>query len=430
MGYRTATFGKILKQHIYTPLYKNAYYLMASYGVTSTLGFVFWIVAARFYTTEAMGLASAIISSLGLIANVSELGLGIGLIRFLPGAGKNSNSMINTCFTLYGLVSIMIALIFLAGLNLWSPALLPVRQNVVLFITFTAFAIIWTLNDNVGTVFLAKRVTKFQFIQDFLSSLLKLALVIPFAFLFSSAFGILASMGLATFFALLVATVWLLPRVQEGYIPFPMMQRKVLEVIGRYSIGNYIARVFLRTPPMVLPLIVINILGSQMNAYFYIAWLIAMALMVIPNSISNSLFAEGSTKEESLRANAIKSLKLIFLLLPPVIVVIWAAADKVLLLFGKEYSQNGVLLLRITVLSSIPWSINYLYITIGRVRKNIRNLIKVSLVLTCLVLGLSYFLILKMGLVGVGIGYLAGQSIVAVVIALHLSWRYYSPAKV
>jgi O-antigen/teichoic acid export membrane protein len=232
------------------------------------------------------------------------------------------------------------------------------------------------------------------------------------------------------FFVLLLVTFGILPRVQQGYFPFPAMEKKVLNEIGLYSACNYISRVFLRMPPLVLPLIVINILGSQMNAYFYIAWLIAMSLTIIPNSISNSLFAEGSTKEESLRANVIRSLKLIFLLSLPVIVVIWVLADKILLLFGQEYSHNGALLLRITVLSSIPWSINYLYITIGRVRKNISSLIKVSVALTCLTLGLSYFLILKMGLVGVGIGYLAGQSIVAGAIAIYLLWRYYSPAKV
>jgi len=63
--------------------YRNAVYLMLSSGVTAALGFVFWILAARFYSASDVGLASAIISAAGLLALLSTLGLNYGLIRFL-----------------------------------------------------------------------------------------------------------------------------------------------------------------------------------------------------------------------------------------------------------------------------------------------------------------------------------------------------------
>ena len=54
-----ATSREKLKQLIHAPLYANAIYLMATSASTAVLGFVFWILVARFYTPEAVGLGSA-----------------------------------------------------------------------------------------------------------------------------------------------------------------------------------------------------------------------------------------------------------------------------------------------------------------------------------------------------------------------------------
>ena len=420
---------KELKQHLKDPLFKNSYFLMASTAVTSVFGFIFWILAARFYETSDVGLASAIIAALGLLAIFSNLGLGIGLIRFLPGAKGKGNSMINTCFTLSGLASMVFALIFLAGLEFWSPALLPVLQHPTFFASFILFAIVWALNPLISCTFLAKRSTEYTFIQNALASFLKLVLIIPFAVFFNSAFGIFASAGMAMSVALLIAIFWFLPKIQQGYFPLCIVRKGVLNEISHYSGGNYIARIFLESTSLILPLMVINILGAEMSAYFYIAWSVTAIITVIPTSIFNSLFAEGSNDEETLLANTKKSLKLLLLLLLPAILILLVIADKVLLLFGQAYSQNGALLLRIIAVSIIPYSINYLYITIARVKMDISGVIKVSVAITCLTLGLCYFLMLNMGLPGIGLGWLAGQSIVATPIALHLLWRYYSLPK-
>jgi len=67
-------------------LYRNAAYLLMTSGTNSLAGFVFWAMAARLYPAEGVGLASAAISAMGLLALLSTLGMDYGLIRFLPGA--------------------------------------------------------------------------------------------------------------------------------------------------------------------------------------------------------------------------------------------------------------------------------------------------------------------------------------------------------
>jgi hypothetical protein len=44
------------------------YCLVLTQGVTSLFGFIFWIVAARFYTAEEVGLAGAVIPAISLLA--------------------------------------------------------------------------------------------------------------------------------------------------------------------------------------------------------------------------------------------------------------------------------------------------------------------------------------------------------------------------
>ena len=64
-----------------------------------------------------------------LISSFSILGLGNGLIRYLP-TSERKNKKINTSFTLVGLTSMFISIFFLVFLKTFSPRLLFVRENI------------------------------------------------------------------------------------------------------------------------------------------------------------------------------------------------------------------------------------------------------------------------------------------------------------
>ena len=88
-----------LKKHLSDPLFKNAYFLMFSSLTSAGSGFFFWLIAARFYSTADIGLASAIISAMGLISMLSLLGFDISLVRFLP-EREDKQELINSCLTI------------------------------------------------------------------------------------------------------------------------------------------------------------------------------------------------------------------------------------------------------------------------------------------------------------------------------------------
>lgn len=116
-------------------LYRNSIYLMLSTGVMAFFGFFFWIINTRLFTPEQVGIGTTLISVVALISSFSLLGLGNGIIRYLPTSDRKNNK-INTVYTLVGLISIIISLIYLYYIKTFSPALLFVRENTLFSLLF------------------------------------------------------------------------------------------------------------------------------------------------------------------------------------------------------------------------------------------------------------------------------------------------------
>lgn len=412
-----------MKQQIREPLYRNSLFLMTSPMLTSGLGFFFWMVVARFYTKEEVGLGASIISAMFLLALLSTLGLGITLIRFLPKAEKPVE-MINSCFTLTGTVALALAAIFITGLNVWSPALGFIREELIFSLAFALFVLLWTLSELTDNIFIARRRAEFVLSKNTIFSLLKIPLPIPLV-LFFHAFGIVGSWGIAMGVALAISLFLFLPRAQNRYNAAPKLNLGIVKDIWRYSAGNYFASLFAAAPPLVLPIMIVNLLGAVQNAYFYVAWMIASLLFAIPGAVSQSLFAEGSHFEDELPDNVSRSFIFVFVLLFPAIILLFLLAKWLLLLFGASYSANAIVLLRLLAFSSVFVAINSVYQSILRVRGRIRELVAICAFIAISVLVGSYIITPTTGIAGIGYVWIAAQGLVSlyVIFAMRLSYR-------
>ncbi len=403
--------------------YSNAVYLMIATAATALLGFVFWIIVARFYSPEDVGLAAATIAATGLVVSFSRLGLEMGLVRFLHQTGEDASSMINTVFTIGILTSFTAALIFVVGLGFWSPALLFIRENPIYLAAFVVFTGASTLSTFADHAFIAERRAGFALARGLIFSLLKLPLPILLAAFFHS-FGIFASWGISLVVALLLSIFLFLPRVQPGYRFFFTIRRRVVNDMLHFSFANYLSGFFWGAPGVVFPIMVVNLLGAELNAYFYIAWAVGGVLTMIPTAVSTSLFAEGSYDEEKLGTNIRRSLKMVLIILVPAVILILVIADKLLLFFGNPYSENGTTLLRILALSTLPLAINIIYLGIKRVQKKLKLIVGLTAFIAVVTLGLVYLLLPLMGINGAGIAWLASQGIVALIIVASLFRRW------
>ena len=110
-----------------------------------------------------------------------------------------------------------------------------------------------------------------------------------------------------------------------------------------------------------------------------------------------------------------------FALLIPISIILLAIPGVILSLFGPIYAEQGSSLLQILTLSIIPWGIIYLFISVERLKKSVKSIMYITFVSAFLSIGLSYLLIKIWGLIGLGIGYLTGQLIAAMIAIIYLS---------
>ena len=396
-------------------LYGNAFYLMLNSVATSLLGFVFWNVMARFFPPAQVGIGSALVAASMLVGTLANLGLGAALIRFLPEAGEKRTQLINASFTLSGILAVGGSLIYLAGAGHWSPALVFVRDNTWLlafFVLFTAAAALSTLADQ---ALVAGRSTRYVFWKNTIISLLKLPLpVLVLARL--NGYGIFAGTGVAVAAGVLLAWFMFLPSVYPGYCPRPAWVGGAVKQMLPYSFANYLANLLNSAPGFVYPLMVLNTLGPEKSAYFYIAWMMTMVLAVIPGGMAQSLFAEGSHEQQKLAQNGRRALALSLLLSLPAVGAMVVLGGWLLHFFGPAYAQNGAGAVRYLALAVIPQCVNVLFITVNQVKKRVYLIVIQTSVLSFISLGAGWWLLGRFGLNGIGSAYALAHFAVAAVV--------------
>jgi O-antigen/teichoic acid export membrane protein len=408
-----------IKKHLNTPLYTNAYYLMSRTAINAVSGFIFWALAARIFGTHEFGAAAAVISAAGLVASFSTLGMGFGIIRFLPGAGEGGPRLINYCLTVAGIVSLVLATGFVLGIGLWSPALADLRHDPFLFFSFLLLAITTSIIPLLDRVFTAQRSGKYAFVMTSLVAVLKVVFVITLMTV-AQALAIVASAALATACAVIVSTVLLLPKSQHNYKPVIVVKITQASEMLRYSLGSYGADLLASIPGLLIPLVVVNVLGERSNAYFYAAWTISALITAIPFAITTSLFVEGSYDDTTFNENAKKAIRLSYIILIPVILVVFLAGRFILSIYGNDFGVNASHLLIILACSSLFSVFVMVYLTQRRILKDVKSLALVSFILLVVQVGLSYLLMKYLGINGIGVAVLVSHAVVA--IPLVIKW--------
>lgn len=408
-------------------LYRNSFYLLMSSVLNAASGFVFWVIAARLYSSDQVGIGSALTSALTLLGFIGTLGLGMGIIRFLPEL-KDKRTLLNSSFSVALVVSLAVALIFAAGTPVWSPKLLSLRTDALKMAGFACFVIASSFGTLAISVFIGFRKAHYAVFY----TLVTLA-DLPLVFIFShtgSAYGILAAWGISETIAACFVFLYCFPRLLQDYSPVPRIRMGLLKSMVSFTFVNFIGELLRMLPGMLLPLIVVDILGASENAYFYVSWTMAGVALLVPMMTSLTLLAEGSEAGTRLGTHIRRSLKMNLFILVPVLAVLCIFGDKILLIMGRQYSSAGGKLLWLLAPAAIPAAINMLYVSILRVEKKLGLIMLVTGTVAAITLALSWVLIPRMGLTGVGVGWLSGQAGVAAVTGVRLVQRMKSEAPV
>jgi O-antigen/teichoic acid export membrane protein len=408
-----AIFLGRISTHVKTPLYRNAYAWLLSTGLSSALGLIYWVLAARLYSREAVGLSAALVSTLILVAGISQLNLLTALVRFIPNAGRKTAQLTAGAYLVSALVALLTSVVFvalssrLAGLNLFA-------SNWKLAAMFIGATMAWTVFNLQDGVLAGLRAAVWVPVDNIAYSLAKTVLLVVLAPL---------SPRLGIFISWIVPTIVLLPAINllifRHLIPrhiqatqdsvVPLHWRELSKYVG----SNYFSSLFSLTSSRLLPVLVVAVAGAAAGAYFYVAWAISDSLRIVTVQMATSLTVEGAHDARSVTVNGYAFLRLLLGLFVPLVVAVVVAAPLILRLSGSDYAVEGVALLRLLSIAVVPSLLITWYLSIARVRHQLLEILTTEGSLALLVLSLSYLLLRAHGVTGVGIAVLISVTIVA-----------------
>ena len=414
-----ALAGENLASHFRLPLFRNGYALLIGSATTSSLGFVFWVLAARFYSAETVGLDSAALSAMLLLSGISQLSLTSVLARYVPLAGGKTARLILYSYLVSVIVAAVTSTIFILGLNVWAPALIFIssdRNWQILFVLSTMLWCVFALQDSALT---GLRQALWIPLENTIFAGVKIVLLIILAGSFP-AVGILLSWNIPVLISLLPINLlifrWLVPghvRATSERVA-PITPNLIAKFVG----GNYLGSLFFLASTTLLPIMVTNLCGPSANAYFYPPWMIVTALQFVAVNLSTSLTVEAAFNMTKLSLYSKQVLLQTARLLTPLVVLVILGAPLVLRVFGSDYATEGSALLQLMALGTLPNIFVTLYVSLARVQNRTSSVMLVQGVLSLMILGLSYILLPILGIIGVGIAWLVSQTIVAVALYL------------
>lgn len=405
--------SKKIREAASVPLYRNGLALVMSLMTTSGLGIVYWALAARNYSPEAVGINSAIISAMGLLANASQFGLVNFLTRFLPRAGKRTPYLILYSYVFSVSIGLLVSIVFVVGINIWSPSLYVLRKPVMFvgFVLATVFWCVFALQDGVLT---GIRQTTWVPIENTFYALAKIGLLVLFSKVFID-FGIYYSWVAPVFLITVVINIILfrtfVPKHREE--TESSAERYTIPQIIRFVGGDYLSTIVWMATTNLMPLIIIERMGPEINAYFYFPWMITYSLYMVSRNLGMSLTVEAAKDQSRLAEYARRSLSQSAVLLVPIVLVTVVGAHWILEIFGHNYSVEGEALLRLLALSALPYMIISLYVSIARVQQKVFRIVITLSVLCLLAVGLTLFWVDRLGLAGIGWAWLLSQTFVA-----------------
>ncbi|MCX2926385.1 lipopolysaccharide biosynthesis protein [Streptomyces sp. NEAU-W12] len=395
-------------------LFKNAYFLMLSTGVSAVLGLGFWLVAARYYSEDAVGQGSAAIAAMRLLASITATTMIGAVVRFVPRAGRETGRLV---WGVYGASSLVVALaagVFLLTLDLWGASYEPLGTPLAGAL-FVAACVAWALLTLQDGVLTGLRKTEWVPAGNAVFSTGKLVLLAVFASALP-VLGIFVSWAVAIAFSTLPLG-WLIFRrlIPRQAAADRDREPPGIRAMGCFLAGDSLGALFSLAMINLLPVMVAVRFSAAENGYFYVAYTVGGTMEFMAINMAASLTAHASHDPRRLADGVRGALRRMTLLLVPVVLVLVAFAPLILTPFSADYAEHGSTVLRLLALGALPRVVVELYIGVLRVQGRTGVLAVLQGAMCVLVLGSAAVLFTPAGIAGAGWAVLTGMTVVAAV---------------
>jgi O-antigen/teichoic acid export membrane protein len=411
LGRRVTGLGYAVRRQYSDPLSRGGLALLVNTGLTGILGFAYWIIAARLFSTFAVGVAGALVAAATLFSGIGQLNLSGMLMRFLPEAAGKSRRLVLVTYGFAASVSALLAVISLTVIRIVAAPTSSLHLNTA---------------QSTGLV-LAVAATAIFTIEDSVLVGLRRAVWVP---LENGAFGI-AKIGvlfvvapLGTAFALfsawmipLTLTVPIISAVLFGkFLPSASRPRRTAHLgsqvrssIIRFAIGDAAGGLFTQAWTYLLPVVVTAILSPSLNALYFTSFLFSSTIDQVAANYASPLIVEGAHAPEDIAILIRVVLKRIYVIILPTITLLIFICPWLLHAFGEKY-VSAEPVMRLLLIACLPKAISTVYYAYCRVQRTTHKSAAMQAYVCVTTLSAVVLLAHPFGLVGVGLAIVAVQS--------------------
>jgi O-antigen/teichoic acid export membrane protein len=401
-------------------LLRSAYSLLANTAVTSALGMVFWVAAARLYTTVQVGRDTVLISVMIELSTVCQLNMGNGIARFLPDFGIRSTRALGGVYVLTAAVALLVGTAFVLVAPSVSHQLGYLGDETTLALGFVAALMLWGLFTLQDAALTATRQAPYIPIKNGVFGVLKL-IALPLLLATGAVNGVFLAWALPMALLLVPVNLLVFRRAIPAHLENGIRESSIARIgrrrVARFLAQDYLASIFTQATLTVLPLLVIAILGATQSAYFAMPFTIVLAFDTFAYSACSSLVVEGTLQHESLQTLTRVFTRRVLALLMPAAALLALAAPLVMLPFGRLYAEHGAGALRLLLCGSVFRAVTALFSAVSRAQGRGMRLALVELALLVLVLGAAIPLAHTDGIEGVAAAWLGANAIICFAVA-------------
>jgi len=319
-------------------LAKNSAALAFGTGGTAVLGVIYWWVAARSFSPEVIGNASALLSLMGLVGLVGEGGLGTLLTGEIIRRPDGQRGLIAAA----ALTAILLSL-SVGGLALILQGL---AHGVLGGVNASGFSDLWLIVGSgltglcfvLDQAFVGMLQSSLRMLRQLLFSASKLALLVAVAMWFTDESSILLTWVVAQA-ASLVVVEWLARKRNRSLIRPPDF--RLLYSLKRKAADHYLLDLGIQVPAVIMPYLVTVLLSPARNAAFTVIWMVVSVASVVPGSLAIVLFPAIRAEPDQYRDKMLLSLgaSLVFAIACSVLIFLYSS--QILRIFNPVYVEIG-----------------------------------------------------------------------------------------
>ncbi|MGH3265678.1 MAG: lipopolysaccharide biosynthesis protein [Trebonia sp.] len=393
-------------------LLKNAGSLAATSGLTSLFGFAFTIVATRSFSTEAVGLLKADVNAMQLFGTIGMLGLNTMLIGELPKKQGNRGGLFAASLVSAGIGSAILGLCFavIVGkeFNRNLPGVGGSLGQVLLFTTGASLIGMVLVFDE-GTIGLLRGGV--QLWRNMAAAGIKLAALPVMAVILHDKFGLglPVSYVIGIVGSMVPASIMLM---RGGSRIFHRPDWGALRRLLPVAISHNWLNLAMATPPRIIPIVVTVVVGGKAGAVFYVCWMIASLLFMVPIHLGTVLFALASASPQVVAEKLRFVLRVSLMIGLPVMAVLAISAHFMLGFFHSDesasiYASWGTVPLWLLIIGYIPQLPRAQFIAVSRATDNVGKAARLVCVFACCEIGAIFVGGKLGGLDGLSFAYLA-----------------------